>query len=190
MSTFATTLEQLKAKFVGLSSRERGLILVASIAVGCMGLYQIYEPVNALFLSQNQRISSLEENVKALGPSLERYAKLRARKDIIEQEYREVEFKEGALSHLENLVKSKAGISTGFTIKDSPPKEFGGDYEQTSFSIKFTTSNLPSLIEFLRELAYGTRPMILGRLDIQRSRFAERLEVDLEVSSIRRARPA
>jgi hypothetical protein len=177
-----------KARFVALSGRERVSIVVCLVAVGLMGLYQIYEPIDAGFRAQSQKLAQIEASVKSLGPALERFAKLRTRRDAIEQEYREVEFKEGALSHLENLVKVKAGISAGFTIKDAPPKEFGGDYEQTTFSIKFTTSNFPALIEFLRELTHGARPMILGRLDVQRSRFAERLEVDIEVSSIRRTR--
>lgn len=188
MSKLNQYWSQAKTQFAALSGRERSLIVLCLVAIGFIGLYQIYEPIDAAFRAQAQKLAQIEANVKALGPALERFAKLRTRRDAIEQEYREVEFKEGALSHLENLVKVKAGVNAGFTIKDAPPKEFGGEYEQTTFSIKFTTSNFPALIDFLRELTHGTRPMILGRLDVQRSRFAERLEVDIEVSSIRRNR--
>lgn len=174
------------ARFQGLTKREKAIILVAAVVVAFMGLYQIYEPIRASFRSQSERLATLEANMKGVGLSIERYMKFKARRDKIEEDYKGIEFKEGALSHLENLVRSKAGIATGFTIKDNPPKEFAGNYEQTPFNIKFTTTNLESLIEFLKELARGPRPLIISKIDLQKSRFADRLEVDVDASSIRR----
>lgn len=174
------------AKYQGLTAREKIIIIVALIVAVFIALYQIYEPIRGSFQNQQERITALEASMKNAGLSIERYIKLKARRDKIEQEYKGIEFKEGALSHLENLVRTKAGVSSGFTIKDNPPKEFGGNYEQTLFSIKFTTTSLDSLLNFLKELANGPRPLIISKIDVQKSRFAERLDVDIDATSIRR----
>ena len=158
------------------------------VVVAAMAIYQIYEPIRAAFQAQSEQLASIEESMKSVGPNVERYLKLKQRRDAIEEEYKEVEFKEGALSHLENLVRTKAGITSGFTIKDNPPREFGGNYEQTLFSIKLTTTNLQTLIDFLNETINGQRPLIVSKVDIQKSKFADRLEVDVDASSIRRLR--
>lgn len=186
--SFGTLYGLIAAKFQALTQREKIIIYVSLVVVAFMGLYQVYEPVRRVFTQQMQQISDLEAVMKNVGPSVERYVKFKARRDSIEEEYKEVEFKEGALSHLETLVRNKAGISTGFTIKDTPPREFGGNYEQTLFSIRFTTTNLQALIDFLQELIHGSRPLIVSKIDIQKSRFADRLEVEVDASSIRRVK--
>lgn len=180
------TYRLLYGKFQALTQREKVIIVVATGVAISMLLYQVYEPIRRVFHDQTDQLAALESSMKTVAPGIERYVKLRARRDGIEEEYREVEFKEGALSHLENLVRNKAGITAGFTIKDNPPKEFGGNYEQTLFNIKFTTTNLETLIDFLKELTYGAKPLVVSKVDIQKSKFADRLEVDIDASSIRR----
>ncbi|MBN8550584.1 MAG: type II secretion system protein M [Deltaproteobacteria bacterium] len=180
------TYRMLFAKYQALTAREKVIIIVAAIVAVFILLYQVYEPIRRIFTQQKEQLSTLDASMKTVAPGIERYVKLRARRDAIEEEYKEVEFKEGALSHLENLVRNKAGISSGFTIKDNPPKEFGGNYEQTLFNIKFTTTNLETLVAFLSELTNGAKPLVVSKIDIQRSKFADRLEVDVDASSIRR----
>ncbi len=182
------TYRLLYSKFQALTQREKVIIVVAATVSVFMLSYQIYEPIRRLCREQTEQMVALESSMKTVAPGIERYVKLRARRDSIEEEYREVEFKEGALSHLENLVRNKAGITAGFTIKDNPPKEFGGNYEQTLFNIKFTTTNLETLVEFLKELTYGAKPLVVSKVDIQKSKFADRLEVDVDASSIRRTK--
>lgn len=184
----APTYLLLKAKFSALTQREKVIIVAAGLVAVCMLSYQIYEPIRRTFHEQAEQITTLEGTMKGVGTTLERYVKLKARRDAIEDEYKEVDFKEGALSHIENLVRSKAGISAGFTIKPNPPKEFGGNYEQTLFSIKFSTTNLEALVDFLKELSHGPRPLVISKIDIQKSKFADRLEVDIDASSIRRVK--
>lgn len=182
------TYRLLYAKYQALTVREKVIIIVAAaVALGIL-LYKIYEPIQRVFVQQKDELSTLSASMQTVAPQVERYVKLRARRDAIEEEYKEVEFKEGALSHLENLVRNKAGISSGFTIKDNPPKEFGGNYEQTLFNIKFTTTNLETLVAFLGELTNGAKPLVVSKVDIQRSKFADRLEVDIDASSIRRVK--
>ncbi len=173
-------------KFQALTKREKGIIILAVLVAISMLLYQIYEPIREAFRRQDERLASLELNMKGVGTSIERYMKLKARRDKIEADYKGIEFKEGALSHLETMVRSKAGITNGFTIKDSQPKEFAGSYEQTPFNIKFTTVSLDTLVEFLKELTHGPRPLIVSKVDLQKSKFADRLEVDIDASSIRK----
>lgn len=188
MKELRQQLAKLVNIFHALSAREKGLIVAGTFVLFLVGLYKVYEPVRDVFSQQIQDLQKVEGDARSASALLERYSKLKAKRDSIEREYKEVEFKEGALSHLENLVKNKAGVSAGFTIKDSPPVEFGGEYEQTLFSVKFTTTSLPGLVDFLKELSQGPKPMILGKVDIQRSRFADRLETDIDVSSIRKVR--
>jgi hypothetical protein len=55
------------------------------------------------------------------------------------------------------------------------------------FSVRFSTANLETLIGFLQELVHGQRPLILGRLSLQKSRIGDRFDVDLDVSNLRKA---
>ena len=175
-------------KFKALTQREKIIIIVAVCAAVFMGLYQIYEPIRESFKAQTAKLVTLDENMRGVGVSIERYMKLKARRDKIEAEYKGIEFKEGALSHLETMLRSKSGITNGFQIKDNQPKEFAGNYEQTPFNIKFTTVSLDSLIDFLKELTHGPRPLIVSKIDLQKSKFADRLEVDIDASSIKRVK--
>ena len=180
-------LGKLLDSFRKLSRREQGLVGGAFAVLLVVVGYLVYEPIQDSFDHQALALTEARGRTKTVGGTLERYLKLKAKRDSIESRYREVEFKEGALSHLENLIRTKAMVNSGFNIKDSPPRPFGGSYEQVPFSVHFQTSNLDSLIDFLREVVHGPRPLILGKIDLQRSRLGDRLDVDLDISSLRKA---
>lgn len=175
--------------FRKLTAREI-LLIVGALVIGLvMGIVVIVEEVRATFADQQRRLALLQEAINNIPARLETHARLKARRQAIEQQFRMVEMREGALSYLENLIKTKAGVPSGaFTIKDFPSRSFGKDFEQTPYSVKFTTSNLSTLIEFLRELVHGEQPFLVSKLDLRMARNNEALEVELEVSSIRRVR--
>lgn len=168
------------------SPRERNLVLAAFATVVLIGTYLVYEPVAEAFSSQAIAIADAEQSVKRLSLELERYGKFESRRREIENRYKEVEIKEGAFSYLETLLREKAGVNAGFNIKDTPGRAFGGDFEQVTFLVKFSTTDYERLLQFLKELVYGARPLILGKLDVQMNRRQTALDVDLEVSTIRR----
>ena len=176
-----------KEQFSKLSRREQGIVAAGVLFVVAMCCYWIYLPISESFAEVNKHFLDAQIRAKASAGALERYLKLKARKDAIETQYREVEFKEGALSHLENLIRNKAGIASGFTIKDGQPRPFSGVYEQLPISMKFSTTNVPALVDFLKEIVHGTRPLILSRMDISKPRRGDRLDVDIDVSSLRKA---
>lgn len=170
-----------------MSSREWAVIFFGASLLFVLIAIEIVSQIDAFFDEQTLRLTQVEERLGQTTNSLQKYLDLRARRDQIESNYREVAVQEDVLSHLENLIKNKAGIQQGlFTIRDSPPNPFGGNYEQLPMSVKFTTTNLQALVDFLREVSEGPKPLILSRLDLNRRRGADRLDVEISLSSIRR----
>ena len=168
-----------------LSGREIGLVAIAALAVVVIAGWTVAESVLESFNQQSIRIASLEESLKLLPSRIETYARNKAKRDAIEEQYKGIEIKEGARSYLESLVRDRAGVATGFTIKDASGGSFGKDYEQTIYTVKFTTANLQGLVDFLRELSFGKNPLIVGRLKIDMSARNDTLQVEIDVSSIK-----
>ena len=172
-----------------LSNRERLVVSVAILVVGLIVIYQFYQPIRVAFLEQNQRLELAEADIQKTGQLIDQYRKLKSKRDGIEERYKKVEIKEGELSYLEGVVKRKAGVEPGnYTIKDGAVREFGGSYEQAPFLIKFTTTSLSNLVDFLSEVVHGLHPLLLSKIDISKSRAMDRLDIEVEVNSIRRVR--
>lgn len=169
-----------------LSSREIGLIILSVVSVLVILAAVIFESVLAAFTEQEQRLTQMQQVLEALPTRIEAFAKRKDRRDVIEQRYMSVQISEGALSRLENLVKEKAGVSSGYTIKDFPPTPFGKNFEQTNYSVRFTTANLPALVNLLTELSDPKSPLMLSRLKIDMNPRGEALVVELEVSTIQK----
>lgn len=170
-----------------LSPRERGVLAGLGVVIVCIVGWSIYEPTRDLFADQRTRLERTTEAVRTSSTSLERYVKLKARRDMIEREYRGVEIKEGVYAHLENLIRTKLGLSSGFTIKDSSPKSMGGNFEQITYSMKFSTPTLQPLVDLLKEVVHGERPLLLSSLDVVKRPRGDTLDVTIEVVSIREA---
>lgn len=186
IATFGVWKAKAQAGFKSLSRREQALICGGIATLFLMGIYSVYEPVREAFDRQELALVEAEGRSKGVSGTLERYMKLKARRDAIEGRYRMIEFEEGALSYLETMIRTKAMVTSGFTIKDGPPRPFGKNHEQVPFSVRFSTANLETLIGFLQELVHGPRPLILGRLSLQKSRIGDRFDVDLDVSNLRK----
>lgn len=172
-----------------LSQRERVAIVVMAILGTTFALYLSIIPIVDAFAAQSEEIKKVEQDLETASVLLEQFMRVKARRDEIEAEYKSVEFKEGDLSYLERLVREKMGLGSGaFTINQRAPTSFGDVYEQSPSSIKFATTSLESLLSFLTELSYGAQPLLVTRLDISKTRGGERLDVDVDVSSIRRVK--
>jgi len=168
-----------------LSRREKLLVLFAVIFVAVSALNLIYGPIRDALVRQEDRYNETTQQLQYVAAALSRYQKLQIRRDEIEREFREVEIEEGALSYLEELVKTKAGVVNP-QISPRDIREFGSEYEQAPFSIKFPIVDLNRLVQFLEELVQGKKPFILASLDIKRRPAGDSLDVELEVSSLRR----
>lgn len=181
----------IKTKFSAIlgrmSMRERAL-MGAAVFVGLVILsYNAIEKTAAEFAELGLQIKQAQSDVELLPANLSKYTELKAKHDAIKSLYEGIEIQEGALSYLEKLIRDKAGLPSGqFNISDPPPRPFGKEYDQLPFLIKFSTVDFKGFIEFLKELVEGQKPFIISRLDLNRRRGSDRLEIELEVSSIRR----
>jgi len=167
--------------------REKGLILASAAAVLILALAMTYQFIHQKFVDQSAQIDALEGKRKEVIENLAKYTTLNARRQIIESEYTKAEIKEGVRSHLEKLLREKAGVTTGsYTIRDKPTSEFGGSYELAPFSVTFPAVTLQGVVDFLREVTHGPRPLVLTELEMKKGRMGERMDVSADVSSIRK----
>jgi hypothetical protein len=181
-------LDRARAYLHGLSAREKWIVGVAAAALMSMGIYQVAVPLQERFQMQAIELEEARRNLESVDRDLKFYYQLKTRRDEIENEYRRVETREGTYSHLERLITTKLGIPPArVSISDRPAQPFGPNYQQTPLSIKFKTSDLGKLVEFLKELAYGKEPLLMTKLDIRKTPMGDLLDVDVEVSSISRA---
>jgi hypothetical protein len=175
------------AWFNKLSKREKLLVGVPIPIILFFILHAaIYTPVMEAFASQNARLEESTANIKIIAAMLEKYQRLKSRRANIEEQYKEIEIKESGITLLENMISKHLELpSKSFDIRPSDPQEFGGNFEKTSYTIKFSTPELGKLVAFLDELVHGQAPMILRRLDLKVS-GSNSLDVEIDASSIRR----
>ncbi len=181
---------RLREELTKLSGRERGLIAGAIVAILFLVVWQSYEKVRSVFKNQSLKIEAARQDLGDIRERFQRFSALHAKRKAIEEQYKEVEIKDGVRSHLEELLKSKAGVSSGYNIRELTAVEFGGNYEQAPFSLKFTVGSLEGLVDFLKELVQGAHPLVVTELEIKREPIGDKLKVSVDVSSIRRVSSA
>jgi hypothetical protein len=184
-------LEELRAGakdyLTKLSDRERGILALAAIMIALFVSAQAYKRASLVFELQTSEREQLTRDLDAAGVLLERYSKLKAKRNEIENVYKEVEIKEGALSLLERMVEEKAGVPKGqFTIKEMQARQFGGNYEQQPFTINLSVSALEKLTDLLQELVSGPHRMVISRLHVKKAPTLDKLNVDIDVSTFKR----
>ena len=177
--------EKARDYYLKLSQREKMFICLVLIVAAVIGLYEASVPVVDAFEAQSMELIKSEENLGTAAREIARYATLKSRRDEIENLYKAVEIKEGIKTHLENLIKTKAGVTDQFKIKEGIVKDFGDKYQRASFTVEFTITDLPRLVEYLKELVQGPKPLALTSLKLTKRPAGDALDVVLEVSSIR-----
>lgn len=170
--------------FSNLSQREKFLIGGGICAIIPIFAYQLaYLPIKELFTTQSQTLAKLEEDYKTVPFILDRYKRFHAKKSQIEDEFREVEIKEGEQSFLENILSGK--VDAGFDIAPGQARTFGGNYEQAPFNVRFSTASLAGLVDVLTEISTGKKRLLITSLNVSRDTNGDKLRVELAVSSIR-----
>lgn len=179
-------IEPVIQRIKSASAREQ-TALGALAAVLCgICLYQVYESISTVFTDQAVKMEKANTDRRVLAFVLEKNFKLELRKKAIEKAYQQVQVIDEPLAQLESLLKSKSAVDRSFSINDAEPKRFGGSYEQHSFTVRFNISDYSQLVELLKELTGGPKPFMLKEIRISKTRGGQRLEVGLEVSSIKR----
>src|SRR5438132_1364942 len=81
--------------FRKLSKREKVLIIVPSVFLVIFILYSlILTPVVQAFSKQQEELTEARVNLEVLSTMLEKYGKLKSRRQEIEEQYKEIEIKE------------------------------------------------------------------------------------------------
>lgn len=171
--------------FRNLTIREKqGIALMAGFVLFVV-IYVLAQNVSSTFASIDQELSAANEELTQVSTLLAQYSKVKTQRDTIENEFRSVEFKEGELTYLEDLIRHKLNLNGGFSITPKSTSRFGANYEQHLFTVKFTINDLKLVMEFLTEIVSGSQPLLLTRLDIRVTRNGESLDIDMDVSSIK-----
>lgn len=171
-----------------LSPREQFILLGLFIFLFSTATYLLGGQLSTAFSTQAAQLAEAELNLKRTTILLDKYGKLSAKRTSIQNRYLQLEVKEGegARTLLDKLLRAKAGTTTNLSIVDGQRKAFTGEFERFPLTVKFQTADLTSLVNFLYEAIYGPRPLLVSRLEIQRNRAGDRLDVDLDVSSLQR----
>jgi hypothetical protein len=176
--------QKLITTLSNFSSREKMLVFSGIGILLFIGVYQVADLVSEAFAVQRLALENADAELSSLPPLLINYTRLKTRRDEIEGKYKAIEIQEGALSLLEKLVKEKAQAAPGtFTINERT-QAFGTQYQQRTFTIKFRITQVQNLVDFLKEVVSGSRPLLLTRVDVTKSFAGDRLDVEVDISSI------
>lgn len=174
----------------GMSTREKTIVAALALVVGLSVTYSIAERILVGLGEQDRRVEMVAKELELLPRQLEVFKGLQARKDSVEKLYEKVQFKEGVVAHLENLIKNTAKVTTegDYNISSKATAEIGGRFERTSLTVTLFTNQMANLVEFLKLLAEGERPLVVDKLAVvrQKRRGVDQLGVDLSVSSFSR----
>ncbi|MEX0598778.1 MAG: hypothetical protein WD512_20005 [Candidatus Paceibacterota bacterium] len=174
--------------FNNLSVREKFLAVGGTLVLALILLDALATPLLEKSKAQQLRLKKVQDNLALLPNQLEKYQNLFVRQQKIEKEFQEVSFKGGVLSHLEELIRTKAKVDnpTNYKINPLPEKPFSNDYRQEPFRVELFTTSETDLKNFLNELVNGERPLVLSRIDIKKAPNQSRLIVQLDISNFQK----
>ena len=185
---FNAPLKHAWESYAKFSPREKGLVLLGFVVVCSILAMFSYDTISGAFANQLQEIAKAEHDMAEASKLLEDFVRLQGKKASLESKFEafeNAEAKQGTASYLEAIAESKAKVAkSAFSVSPQAPRPFGNGFEIVAYPSRFATSSLPDLLEFLREIAHGPRPLIFSSLKIQKNRN-NTLTVDLGISSIR-----
>lgn len=186
-------MEEIKNKiseFIAkLNQREQILAIAGILVFVFIGANSVVESVSKSFSVQKRELEKVQNEFLAVPAQLERYLILNQRKNLIEKKYQEVQFQGGVLSHVEDLVRQKAGVesSTDYKINKLQERKFGGSYIQEQYKIEIYTTSIEKLAVFLKSLVAEQNPLVMTRLNIKKAPNKRKLIVQIDVSNFRKA---
>jgi hypothetical protein len=180
--------EKLIKIFNKFSDREKILAIGGSIVLLLIGLNSLATPLLEKSAAQKLILKKTTDNLALLPNQLEKFQTLYLRQQKIEKEFQQVSFKGGVLSHLEELIRTKAKVDspTNYKINPLPEKPFSTDYRQEPFRVEIYTTSESDLKVFLDELVNGSRPLVLTSIDIKKAPNQSRLIVQLDISNFQK----
>lgn len=181
-------IERIISIIRNFNKREKILAILGVVIVLYIFSSSAYEKIQTKIASQNARLKKAQDELLALPYQLERYLLLKKRKENIETVYKEIEFADGFLTHIEELIREKAGVesSTDYKINALPETEFGGDYIREPYRIEVFVTSLENLSAFLKSLVAEENPLVMTKLNIKKAPNKTKLIVQIDVSNFRK----
>ena len=184
---FSELWDKAQEVYQGLSARERIIVLSSAVVIVLLLAYSVLEPISQHLDRKERELQALKTDFREVDLLVATYKKRKAKRDAVRQRYLEVEIT-NVRSHLETLLQNKARVEQGrYSIKPGATSQLGNEFERVGFSVKFDTTSLSDLVNLLQEITRGSKPLVLSRLDIEKSRRSDKLTVAIDVSSIRKA---
>jgi hypothetical protein len=186
-------LEPLKTWFIGLSQRERVVVVVSgALAV----VYLLSLPVEMISTHLEENAALLEQRrgeLSRVSPLLARYAQLNTRLEALETTFRQSQMTfEQVTAELDTVVKDSIG-STDYTLnKIRNPSKLGLEYEKQEFSLHIRSLTLDQLLKLLYTIEQGRagqdrRPLFLGKIDLSKPSPGSPISATLEIFSVRKS---
>ena len=172
--------------YTELGQRERNLIIAGILFIIGMIVYSVGSTLIQDFDRQKRIIAELETSNSQVAGYAGEFGAAKQRLADIEKQFESIKFEGGVRSHLETLLTNTARIEK-YKIRPNRPLKLGDAYQLEPFNISFDTTDLASLTNFLKEVIYGPRPLLITRLDIAKSRRTNKLTVTLDVNSVKNA---
>lgn len=171
-----------------LQPRERMIVSAAGV-VGALAM--IWVPIAAFqsFLDDNERMLKIRtQQIETVQQRLQRYHQLKERFEKIQTTFRESQMTfEQVTSELDKIVKQTIGSDNYDLKKSREPSKMGDEFEKQDFTLRVHALTLPQLVKLLYEFEQGTRPLFLGKVDLQKTPRSSQFSTTMEVFSIRKA---
>lgn len=187
-SILALVKKKTSEYFNKLSGQEKGLILL--LVVLCIFIigHNIYDNINSIFQEKEKEYIEIEKWRNALPYRIISYLQLNAKKSALENEYNSMQGSNDVRADLEDTLKKQNGVQSNFSIKALSSEKFADIYEQTPYNVVFSISDYQGLINILKELQEGDKPLIIKTIDITKSQGGRFLSVKLDLIGLRRIR--
>ena len=177
-------LQQLSRYLRSRTPREVIMASLALLIALVIGVYTfLVEPTAAAFEKQKNQLHDLQKTSEVAPAMLARYAKLSGRRREIEQFYENADIQLDPLTHLERLLRDVAKVAPGaYQVQPRDGVQLAGKYAHKIFAVKFDTSSLSNLTEFLEALTSGEQRMLVSQINLEKRATNDVLSVHLEVS--------
>lgn len=183
-------LTPIKRKILGyinrLTGQEKGLILFLLLLCLFLIGHGLWTDIDSFFNEKNKQFKEIESWRNALPYRITSYLQLSAKKSVLENEYNSLQASLDVRADLEDILKKQKGVQNNFSIKALASEKFADIYEQTSYNVVFSISDYQGLINILKELQEGDKPLIIKAIDIGKSQGGRFLSVKLDLIGLRR----
>ncbi|MGD9764265.1 MAG: type II secretion system protein GspM [Candidatus Binatia bacterium] len=177
---------QLTASYQRLSSRERGLVGLASGALLVIALYSfVWQPLEDGRTMLSRRIQTKQRELLEIQQMRETYLDLLRQFELRQKIIEQADPKFSLFPHMEATVGRVVGREK---ISSMSPqnKDIAGAYREESVEIKLNGISLQQIADLMYHIEKSTQPLRLTRLQVKkRAREPQSFDVTATVSMLR-----